>query len=176
LATRALILLLFFCGAAEAQTTAGDEIRKVVKPGQRLGVTDQGGQEVKGRVVDLGPDSFAIETRGQRRELRYADTVRIDRVDSLRNGALIGLIVGSGLGLAVVSDTSCDPVAIGCGHPGPGNYIATALVAGGLGAAVGTGIDALIGGTRTIYRRGGHVQVSPALHRTAAGAVVTVSW
>ena len=77
MATRALILLLFFCGAAEVQTTAGDEIRKVVKPGQHLGVTDQGGQEVKGRVVDLGLDSFAIQTRGQRRDLRYADTVRI---------------------------------------------------------------------------------------------------
>ena len=176
MATRALILLLFFCGAAQAQTTAADEIRKVVKPGQHLGVTDQGGQEVKGRVVDLGPDSFALQTKGQRRDLRYAETVRIDRMDSLRNGALFGLMVGAGLGVALVGDSGCDPVAFGCADPSAGNYLATALVFGGVGAAVGTGIDALIGGTRTIYRRGGHVQVRPALHRTAAGAVISVNW
>ena len=176
MATRALILLLFFCGAAEAQTTAADAIRKVVKPGQHLGVTDQGGQEVKGQVVDLGPDSFAIQTKGQRHDLRYAETVRIDRMESLRNGALFGLMIGAGLGAIALADSACDPAQFGCGDPDGGNYVAVALLFGGLGAAMGTGIDALIGGPRTIYRRGGHVQVRPALHRTAAGAVVSVSW
>ena len=177
MATTALILPLLFCSAAEAQATAADEIRKVAKPGRQLAVTDQGGQEVKGRVVDLGLDSFAIQTKGQRRDLRYAETVRIDRVDSLRNGALFGLMVGGGLGAIAVADSPCDPSLFGgCGEPDGGNYVATALVFGGLGAAVGTGIDALIGGTRTIYRRGGSVQVRPALHRTAVGAMVSVRW
>jgi hypothetical protein len=51
-------------------------------------------------------------------------------------------------------------------------------VFGGLGTAVGVGIDALIHRDREIYRRGGGAlaTVGPVLGRGLRGAVVSVTW
>ena len=48
----------------------------------------------------------------------------------------------------------------------------------GAGAALGAGIDALVGGNKTIYRRGGgaHMTVSPTVHPHRAGVRLAFSW
>jgi hypothetical protein len=77
-----------------------------------------------------------------------------------------------------VDSSDCDPAAFFWGDPDAGNYLAVSLIMGGLGAAIGTGIDALIGGDRTIYQRGGGTRISlaPAMGRQKVGAVVAIAW
>jgi len=157
---------------------AGDEIRGHVKDGQKVSVTDEQGRELKGRIAKLGPDVLTVASGSVTTDVPYGQIVKIDRKDSLKNGALIGLVVGAALGVGLVQDGSdCDPVVIGCGDPGAGNYVAAGLVLAGLGSAIGVGIDALIGGDRTVYRRGDtRVRVVPSVSRGGATAALTISW
>lgn len=48
----------------------------------------------------------------------------------------------------------------------------------GLGANIGAGVDAFVGGTRTIYRRGGSPRftVAPLIRRDGTAVRVQFSW
>jgi len=174
----AILTLLVFSTTAAAQAPA-DDIRARVKDGQKVSVTDDQGREFNGRIVRLTGDALTLAKGRERTDVVYADIVKIDRTDSLKNGALIGLGVGAALGILMVVPTGCeDDYTFLCGgDPGPGNYAAGALIVGGLGAAIGTGIDALIGGRRNLYQRGGpRVSLSPTVQRQAIGAAVSLRW
>jgi len=173
----ASISTVLFVSSTSFAQGAGDEIRGHVKDGQKVSVTDEQGREFKGRAA-LGPDLLTIASGSVKNDVPYQQIVRIDRKDGLKNGALIGLAVGAALGVGLVQDGSdCDPVVIGCGDPGAGNYVAAGLVLAGLGSAIGVGIDALIGGDRTVYRRGDtRVRVVPSVSRGGATAALTISW
>ena len=175
----AALALLFVSSPTLAQTNA-DSIRTRVKDGQKVSITDDQGQEFKGRIGTLAADGLRLLVDGKSVDVAYDRIVRIDHPnDSLANGALIGFGVGAALGLAAIATASgCDPVVIGCSEPGAGGYVAGTLLLGGLGTAVGVGIDALIHRDREIYRRGAgaHATVTPALGRRALGAVVSVTW
>ena len=93
---------------APAQATANSfaELQTVLKKGQTVMVTDASGQRVKGKVAEVSPSSLVVlipEARtfaeGTVREIRAAG--------SSRNGALIGLGVGGGVGAAVIL-AKCD--------------------------------------------------------------------
>jgi hypothetical protein len=92
-----------------------------------------------------------------RSDVPYAQIVRIDRPhDGLANGARIGFASGAALGLlAIAADDAREcssDVWFDCSNPTAGAYALGTLVTGGLGAAIGVGIDALIHHDRTIYR------------------------
>jgi hypothetical protein len=173
------LVTLFFTVTAFAQSAA-TEIRAAVKEGETVTVLDDRGQKVKGRLLDVRDDALTIEVHHQPRDAPYTSIVRIDRTDSKKNGALIGLGVGAGFGIAALAGSSCEPGpgAILCGQPDSGNYIATALFFGGIGAALGTGIDAVIRGTRTLYRRPGtaSLHVRPVIDARILAGAATVSW
>ena len=80
--------------------------------------------------------------------------------------------------MAVDNRTDCAPGAFYCFNPTAGDYVTATLILGGLGTAVGVGIDALIRRDREIYRRGGGARttVAPALGRSVRGVVVSVTW
>ncbi len=87
--------------------------------------------------------------------------------DSLKNGVLIGLTAGGILGALG---------GVGYANTYDGNYagwaVAYGLVYGGLGAAIGTGIDALITGDRVIFAKSRTtVSVAPLLDRHRKGVV-----
>ena len=76
---------------------------------------------------------------------------------------------------------SCDPYAFYCSPPpraGAGGYFAATLITGGLGAAVGVGVDALIRPDRRIYRRGDGTRLTfrPAFAPRVRGAVLSMAW
>lgn len=173
------VIGVFFVSPASAQDTA-DQIRGRLKDGQKVSVTDEQGREFKGRVVNMASDVLTLANSRDRADIRYEQIVKIERSDGLLNGTLIGLGIGAALGLAVVGDSSgCDEGAfLFCGDPDAGNYVATALVFGGIGAGIGVGIDALIGRHRNIYQRGSVPRISfvPAVGRSGASAMVAVSW
>jgi hypothetical protein len=170
-------LAVFFVSSPSLAQTNAENIQTRVKDGQRVSITDDQGQEFKGRIGALAADRLRMLVDGKSVDVAYDRIVRIDRPnDSLANGALIGFGVGAALGLAVMAaGTGCE---IGCLETGAGGYVAGMLLMGGLGTGVGVGIDALIHRDREIYRRGAgaHSTAAPALRRGALGALVSVTW
>ncbi len=149
------LALIFVSSPTWAQTNA-ESIRTRVKDGQHVSITEDQGQEFKGRIGTLAADGVRMLVDGKSVDVAYDRIVRIDHAnDGLANGALIGFGVGAALGLAAIATASaCDPAVIGCSEPDAGGYVAVTLLMGGLGTAVGVGIDALIHRDREIYRRG----------------------
>ena len=158
---------------APAQATANSfaELQTVLKKGQTVMVTDASGQRVKGKVAEVSPSSLVVlipEARtfaeGTVREIRAA-------AGSSRNGALIGLGVGGGAGVAIIL-AKC--------HNGPDCSYALKVGAGyaAIGAAIGAGIGALSNkGGRVVYRSRQQTRsltFSPILGKDRQGALVSV--
>jgi hypothetical protein len=113
-------------------------------------VRDNTGAETSGKLLRLNPDSIVLLVDGAERRFETARVARIQkRGDSLRNGAIIGAVVGVALGIltAGIADCPGDRTSDGCA----GSRAALLLVSTGFYSAVGTGIDALIPGRTTLY-------------------------
>ena len=99
-----------------------------------------------------------------------ASGLRSGRRDSLLNGAVIGLAAGAAFGIAyvhVVRDSDLDA----------GDYSSSALIFGGLGAAAGLGVDALLDrDSSLVVRSPRRVALRPRVSRKAAGIRVIVRW
>lgn len=168
--------------APHATTSARAEITAVVKPGQRVTVTDDEGRRVEGRIGMLGPDCLSVGSRTGNTDIEYARIVRIDRPhDGLGDGALWGFSAGAIVGFAFVVNedlSECDPGYFSCGDPHALAYAVVPGIIGGLGAAIGVAADALVRRAPGLYRRGGPADVRfvPTLGRSVAGAMVSVRW
>ncbi len=90
--------------------------------------------------------------------------------DSLLNGAVIGGVVGAGIGVAFTHAVRDSDLVFS-------QYARGALVFGAIGAAVGLGVDALLNraspGPAVTPRR---VSIAPTVWRDVAGVVVTWRW
>lgn len=113
-------------------------------------VLDETGIEISGKFLRLNPDSLVLLVGGAERRFEAARVRRIEkRGDSLRNGALIGAVVGAAMGLIFAGISDCpgnDP-----GGSCPGTRAAAFLLSTGVYAGIGTGIDALVVGRTTLY-------------------------
>ncbi len=108
-ATCAAVALLFVAATARAQTVA-ETIRASVKTGQRVAVTADTGEEVKGRVINVATDALTIREGRDYVTVPYAQIIRIEKQrDSLYNGMLIGFGVGAGYGAKAFSDATPPP-------------------------------------------------------------------
>lgn len=169
--------------AASAQSDA-DRIRQRVATGQKVRITDDQGREWHGRIDTLTADHLTVLTGDrQRTDLPYGTILRIDRPhDSLANGALIGLASGAaiGLGLVIAEEAdNCEPQGFfDCGDPTAGAYVIVPLVFGGLGAAVGVGIDALVRKDSNLFQRtgGARVRLAPTVGPGLRAVTVSVRW
>jgi hypothetical protein len=112
--------------------------------------------------------------KGKREVVAEAETLRVVREnpDSLRNGARSGAIVGAAIIAALLLPSSREvdgPTALA----GIGIYV-------GLGAAIGTGIDALIKDHTLAYERPAARRVSifvaPLLAPRQAGVRMAIVW
>jgi hypothetical protein len=136
---------------AQAQELAGsfDQLRVLIKEGERIRVTVATGTDVSGTVVDLGPSILSLQVDGARRNFTESDvtTIRARRSDSLVNGAAWGFGIGAALGAlggAALAGSDGASVAL---------IPIAALIYGGIGVGVGVGIDALIAGEQLIYSK-----------------------
>lgn len=166
-------------------SAAGDAaaIRQRVKENQKVRIVDDQGREWHGRIAALTPDSLTMITHDQgRTDVPYGTILRIDRPhDGLANGAGIGFVSGALIGfLAVLSEEAaeCEPGGFwSCGDPTAGAYLVVPAVFGGLGAAIGLGVDALIRRDGNLWRRGDtRVSLAPAVGRGVRGVQLSVRW
>jgi len=171
-----VLIVLAMAANARAQELAGsfDQLRVLVKVGDRVRISDASGREVSGTIADLGPASLALTTGGARRDFRedQIDTIRQRRPDPLSNGARWGLLVGGGFGLLT-----------GAALVGDGNSAAVmipimGLAYGGIGAGVGAGLDALLSAEQVIYarRRASRVRVAPLVSRQRKAVLVSLAF
>ena len=175
----ALVTVLATAAHAEAQTAASfDELPLVLRPGDRVTVTDDSGRNLTGRIIDLSPSTLSLEARGARLDLRAAEVsfIRQRRPDPLRNGALIGLGVGA------IPAAYLSWLAHGYAH-NEGGESAAAGVAGWslvVAAGIGAGVDALIRRSHVIYGPTGAAQrrltVSPLLSGHRRGVAVSLGF
>jgi hypothetical protein len=160
-----LLMLTAAPGVVTGQEIAGsfDQLRVLVKAGDKVRVTDETGHETSGKIVDLSPTALALLVDGQRREIPAHDisTIRQRRADTLATGAKVGFGIGAGLGLLVGLQMASVYDEIG-----PVGVAAATSVYGALGAGIGVGIDALISREQVIY-------AAPA-RTVAATAAVTI--
>ena len=162
-----VIALLCLTASAMAQepVRSFDQLNTRLKPGDTIWITDAQGREVKGKIVDLAPGAVTVKADASR-TYGPADVNLIHerRPDSLKNGALIGLGVGGGLALGLC--LAAEPIE------GDGACVLAAGIYGGVGAAIGVGIDALIPGKKIVaYRAPGPAGAPPA--RVSFAPVVT---
>ena len=118
---------------------------------QTIYVKDTSGNESAGKLLRLNPDSLVFLVEGAERRVDLNDIARIQKRDSLRNGTLIGLVAGVGLGIVSGGIADCPG-----GEPGGAcaGFRATAVaVSAGVYAGLGAGIDALVRGRTTLYER-----------------------
>jgi len=88
--------------------------------------------------------------------------------DSILDGTAIGFAAGAGFGIAYVSVVRDSDLGVG-------DYTSSALIFGGLGAAVGLGIDALCDrNSSSVGPR--RVALRPRLSRKAAAIRVLMRW
>lgn len=127
-------------------------------------VLKEGGLVAVKNAVDGGSRNSSAAKKSECRRLR------------IRCCALLGIAA------LAAEDLGCDQeetmAFFGCGDPGAGGYVVGALLLGGIGSAVGVGIDALIRRDPEIYRRvgGPRVSLAPTIGRHKRGAAVSISW
>lgn len=174
-----LLVVLLVPTAAAAQPTS-DARHAPIAEGQRVRVTDESGRTITGRVAAISQSGLMLKDGSRNAEIPYAAIVKIDRPrDGVWNGALAGFAIGAGIGLigiAAEEERSCRPDEWFCGASFGPPASAVVLMLGGIGAGIGTGVDALIGRKKTLYERGRQVRVTPVVGRGGAAARVTVAW
>ena len=144
-----LALLAFSPQPAAAQEARSfEQLQLLVKPGDRIYLTDSKGIVTEGKVAGLSKSSLSLMTKVSTKDWSESDVSRIKqwRHDSLKNGALIGTGVGLGLGVAGVA-IFCGGGWADCGA----DAVAAVAIYAGIGAGIGVGIDALIPSKQTVY-------------------------
>ena len=166
------VAFLLMTGTAMAQVPPGFASERL-QVGRKVAITDEQGDRITGRVTQLTADAITIEHARAARGVPFKQIVRVEEVDDLKNGMLVGLGIGVALFTLEAILARSDGFELT-----PAGYAVIGSIYAGLGAGAGAGIDALVGGNRTIYRRNGsgRVSVAPTLRPDRAGVGLVFSW
>jgi hypothetical protein len=162
----ALTLMAFLFPSAVP--AAAQTVPATVRSGLKVSVVDDRGSNVEGRVQEVSDRYVRLSVRGASRDIPIEEIVRIERPDTVKNGALIGLAVGVGTGLiATVSDPH-----------GSGVLLSRTVGNGVICAGIAALIDAASDHRRTLYERGPRPQArfGPFIGRHVRGVAATVEW
>jgi len=167
----AAVLAWGIFGAAGHAAAQGVNARHLpeLKRGESLSIVDEDGRRIDGRFVNLSVDSITVRRRGGPEQIRIDRVVRIEKPDSLANGALVGFAVGGGMGLLGALSAAPDDVPFA---------VTVVLTNGLIGSACGVGLDALVDNSRTLYQRDGRMvsRLAPIVAPGVRGAAVTLRW
>jgi hypothetical protein len=156
----AVLAFLLTVTAAQAEVVAGRwEKMEALTPGSSVIVSLPGGERLECTFDKIGTDEILIhELGGKERILPKSAILKIETAavvhDRLRNGILIGALVGASAGIvgmvASINDKTNGKVYW---DEDAGAYaLGGALVGGGIGAATGAIIDAKIKHREVLYR------------------------
>jgi hypothetical protein len=165
--------------AAQGIATSYQELKLLVRPGDAVTLVDSTGQKVSGRITDLSASALAMTVDGRSREWRETEvsTITQRRQDSLTNGALIGLGVGAASAAVGGAVWAANTVA---DDTNAGDVAVVLAFYGGIGAAIGVGVDAMITKHYVIFDRrpgsGVTVSVAPQLGFGRAGARLSIGF
>jgi hypothetical protein len=140
-----VILVLTPCvGFGQEPSRSFEQLKGVVRAGDKVTVIDTGGAAATGTVIRITDNELALDVNGAARNWTRSEVHQIRRRtrDSVLNGALIGGAIGVGIGSLSYLDNECREES-GC---------AAGVVFGvGVCAGIGAVIDALIRADRVIY-------------------------
>jgi hypothetical protein len=172
-----LIVLVPALSAAQEPVKSFDQLNTRLKVGDTVWVTDAQGREIKGKIRSLDAASLSLDG-ASRITFRAGDalTIATRRPDSLKNGILIGFLVGA-VGLEAVNliSTSQDDCPAGC-------QAVIILLGGACGIGVGAAVDALIPGKKVpVYRAPGagpapRLSIAPVITPRTKGVAVAFSF
>jgi len=130
-------------------------------------VLDNAGVETRGQLLRLDREAIVVLVNGSERRF---DTERVARVsrrgDSLKNGALTGLVIGIAQAVAIVAIQDCRD---SCDRRAMGGLLAANTVTY---VALGTALDAAIRGRTVLYQA---PTPRPAVE-SRRGAALSVRW
>jgi hypothetical protein len=144
-------------------------------------VLDDVGRETSGKLLRFDRDALVLLVGGTEERIEAARVKRIARRgDSLKNGAIIGAVIGVGMGLLSAGIADCVDDQGHVGGCGSGRTIAIVAMASGVYASIGTAIDALNVGRTTIYEspnvKPGTSQGNPPGPAAAYGLTLRIRW
>lgn len=146
--------------------------------GKDVWITKADGFRRRGVVSSLSPDGMVLTGGGSATTILYDQIVKVEKTSNrLRNGTLIGLASGAGFGLVLgavfCAEDGCEPMV----------YPALAGLYGGMGAAAGVGIGALVNALNrngdvlyTARPRTTTIAFSPILSPTRKGVAFSMTW
>ena len=155
----ALLLVVASAGRTFAQDPVAEfaDLSTYLKTGTKVFVTDDKGARIKGRISGLTNSTIEVRTGGFKDRtvsFRADQVARVSRIDSRKNGFLIGLIAGAVPGVLASAAWSSWSYNESGGHQ-PLAYLYIGVPVSLLGGWIGSGIDGLIDGQTLIYRRRG---------------------
>lgn len=145
--TTSLLVLVIASAGVQGQSKNRDWSRvEAIGPGVNLMVELNSGQLLRGAVVRIRPEEMTLADRGGAEITTARGNVKHVRLKSRGRGAVIGLLVGFGAGLA--SGAIAGPYIVDHGNPSAGarfrHGAGWGAVFGGAGALIGAATGANI--------------------------------
>jgi hypothetical protein len=146
-------------------------LRARLEAAHDVSIVDDEGRRIDGHIVDVSDQTIRVSVRRAIEQIPIDRVVRIEKPDSLKNGAYAGLFVGTTFGLVTALCAS------------GGGYDRRFAIANTVGNAIvftafGVGIDAMVNTRRTLYQRSGRVEtrLAPLSGSGFRGAAIAVTW
>jgi hypothetical protein len=154
--------------------------------GRTVIVATDSGVETSGRLLRLSDEELTLKVGDRDQTFVRTQVAAIyERGDSIKNGALIGLMTGAALGAAAGTNTTCGGFWVGLRPCSFNEKVRFAMVGGAIfgsiASAIGIGIDAMIPGRHLLYEKPTDattpaISIAPSLSRSRAGLSTRVSW
>jgi hypothetical protein len=151
--------------------------------GTQVTVIDDAGNETRGRVLRVEPEALTIEVRRLEVTMERQHIAQVyQRGDSLKNGALSGLVTGAMAGMFMgATQQNCGLFAyVSCTAADRATFAALfGGVLGAFGTGIGVGIDALVTGHRLLYENPptrASVEIVPSFERSRSGLALALRW
>jgi uncharacterized membrane protein YeaQ/YmgE (transglycosylase-associated protein family) len=128
-------------------------------------VTDKAGVQTEAKLLRLDGDGLEVIVGGAEKHYAFAELRRVEKKgDSLKNGAIAGLVVGGIIGVlsGAMSENAADTFGI-------------AMTSTMLYGAIGTCMDAMVVGRTTLYQQSVAHQITPTAGPRAA-VKFSVTW
>lgn len=163
--TLALAMVALAARGASAQSSLPSYVRSRVDVGQTVWVTSTSEGTLQVKVAAISDAGLEVSILGRLATYPWADIRMLEVRDSLKNGVILGGIIG-GLALAHIPSPRTAT-----------NVTAYALLGAGLGAAAGAYADYLREGREEIYRSHARTaRLAPMFLPKTVGLSAVIQW